>query len=248
MYVRTLCCVDAGGRNGRRANGYPCPPARLLLPWNMLKNISGHRETSEAGNKCLLVVVDTARNLLLAYTLPAKKGIYCGQNVARAIVLTFGISLSIHGDPGTELTAENICRWLLKCPTATNQWSSREHKGRSKGWTGGCTRCSESGSRHGDDGGTSMYSRPCGFTARHPTRAYPNTQPRFVRSLAVTLEHNSTLFSQRLTGTSSGGGGCTATQLTSDKFLGRCEQSYGNNKRTSSGLERAATLQLYVPL
>ena len=69
---------------------------------------------SEAGNKYLLVVVNRISKFPFAYPLPNK----IAENVAKKLLkllLTFGISLSLRSDPGTEFTAEvaqHLCKWL----------------------------------------------------------------------------------------------------------------------------------------
>ena len=59
---------------------------------------------SEAGNKRLVVTVDRTNKFLFAYLLPNNTA----ENVANKLLellLTFGIPLSLRGDPGTEFTA-----------------------------------------------------------------------------------------------------------------------------------------------
>ena len=90
-------------------------PSRFLKPWEVLElDIHDMGARSEAGNKCLLVVVDKASKFLFAYPLPNTTV----ENVAKKLLemlLTFGIHLSLLSDPGTEFTAEDVqhlCKWL----------------------------------------------------------------------------------------------------------------------------------------
>ena len=62
---------------------------------------------SEAGNKYLLVIVNRASKLTFAYPLPNKTA----DNMVKPLLkllLTFGISLPLRSDPGTEFTAEVV--------------------------------------------------------------------------------------------------------------------------------------------
>ena len=71
--------------------------------------IHGMGARSEGGNKYLLIVVDRANKFLFAYLLPNKTA----ENMAKKLLkllLTFGISLSLRSDPGTEFTAEVVQR------------------------------------------------------------------------------------------------------------------------------------------
>ena len=79
---------------------------------------------SEAGNKYLLVVVDRASKLLFSYLLPNKTV----ENVAKKLLellLTFGITLSLRSDPGTEFTTAgtefttDVVQHLCKCFNVT---------------------------------------------------------------------------------------------------------------------------------
>ena len=65
--------------------------------------------------------MDRANKFLFVYPLPDKTA----ENVAKKLLellLTFGIPLSLHSDPGTEFTAEviqHLCKWLNVTPTMT---------------------------------------------------------------------------------------------------------------------------------
>ena len=69
----------------------------------------------------LLVITDRAIKFLFAYPLPNKTA----ENVAKKLLellSTFGISLSLCSDPGTEFTIEvasNLYKWLNVTPTMT---------------------------------------------------------------------------------------------------------------------------------
>ena len=67
----------------------------------------------EAGNKCLLVVVNRTNKFLFAYPLPNKTADSVAKKLLE-LLLTFDISLSLRSDPGKEFTAdvfEHICKW-----------------------------------------------------------------------------------------------------------------------------------------
>ena len=90
-------------------------PARFLQPWEVLEmDIHDMGARSEAGNKHLFVMGDRAGKFLFTYPLP----INTAENVAKKLLellLTFGISLYLRSDPGTEFTAEvvqHLCKWL----------------------------------------------------------------------------------------------------------------------------------------
>ena len=90
-------------------------PARFLKTWEVLEiDIHDMGARSVAGNKYLLVIVDRASKFLFACPLANKTA----KNVAKKLLellLTFGISLSLRSDPGTEFTAEvvqHFCKWL----------------------------------------------------------------------------------------------------------------------------------------
>ena len=62
---------------------------------------------SEAGNKHLLAIVDRASKFLFAHPLPNKTA----QNLVKKLLeflLTFGVTLSLRSDPGTEFNAEVV--------------------------------------------------------------------------------------------------------------------------------------------
>ena len=101
-------------------------PARFLQPWEVLEeNIHDMGARSEAGNKHLFVVGDSAGKLLFTYPLL----ITTAENVAKKLLellLTFGIPLYLRSDPGTEFTAEvvqHLCKWL----NVTIHYGSTDH-------------------------------------------------------------------------------------------------------------------------
>ena len=103
-------------------------PARFLKHWEVLeKDIHNKGARSEAGNRHLLVVVDRASKLLFAYPLSNKTA----DNVAKKLLkllLTFGISLYLRSDPGTEFTAavsQHLCKW----PNVTIDYGLSSHPG-----------------------------------------------------------------------------------------------------------------------
>ena len=62
---------------------------------------------SDAGNKCLLVVLDRLSKFLFVYSLPNKPA----ENVAKKLfelLLTFGIPLSLRNNHCMEFTADDV--------------------------------------------------------------------------------------------------------------------------------------------
>ena len=101
-------------------------PARFLKSLEVLKmDIDDMGARSEAGNKHLLVIVDTVNKFLFAYPLPNKTA----ENVAKKLLellLMSGIPLSLRSDSGTEFTAEvvqHLCKWL----NVTIDYSPTDH-------------------------------------------------------------------------------------------------------------------------
>ena len=90
-------------------------PASFIKLWEVLEmDIHDMGARSETGNRHLLVIVDRASKFLFAYILPNQNA----ESVAKKLLerlLTFGIPLSLHSNPGTEFTAEvvrHLCKWL----------------------------------------------------------------------------------------------------------------------------------------
>ena len=90
-------------------------PVRFLKPWEVLEiDIHDMGAKSEAGNKCLLVILRRARKFLFVYPPPNKTT----ENVSKKLfelLLTFGIPLSLRSNPRTEFTADivqHLCKWL----------------------------------------------------------------------------------------------------------------------------------------
>ena len=110
--------------------------ARFLRPWEVLEmDIHDMGEKSGTGNEYLLVIVDKASKFLFAYSLPTK----ADSNVAKKVlnfILTFGVTLSLHRDPGTEFTADvvaHLCQWL-NVNSITAPLTTLERNDRQKGW------------------------------------------------------------------------------------------------------------------
>lgn len=120
---------------------------------------------------------------------------------------------------------------VSKCPSVTVQSNYPRAprdglKNRGVAGRGTWTRYLGNCARHDHDGGTSMSNRRSGFTARHRTCAYQDTQLCSACCSAVTLKLNSTLFRRRLTG--AGFGGMRPTGLYGGEPL------YENSTRTTS--------------
>ena len=146
-------------------------PARFLKPWEALEmGIHGMGARPEAGNKHLLVIVDRASKFLFAYPLPNKTA----ENVANKLLellLTFGISLFLRSDPGTELTAEiiqHLCKWL----NVTTDYGPNDHprtQGAVERLGGESIKPLWNFARIGLGDRTNTCNQPSGCVEQHPT-------------------------------------------------------------------------------
>ena len=83
-------------------------PARFLRTWEVFEmDIQDLSQESQDGNRYLLFVVDRASKFLFAYPLPSKNATGVNRKLL-AVLLTFGVPLSIQSDAGGKFTAQVV--------------------------------------------------------------------------------------------------------------------------------------------
>ena len=135
----------------------------------------------------LLVIMDRASKFLFAYPLLNKTP----ENVAKKLLefmLTFGIPLSLHSNPGTEFIAE-VVQHLRKWLNATIDYGSTDHpraQGAVERLGGGSMKPPWNFARVGLVDGINTCSRPFGCTGQPPTLGCQARSPPSAYYSAVT--------------------------------------------------------------
>lgn len=119
-------------------------PDRFLRPWEIYEvDIQDMKVISSSTSSYLLVAVDRAIKLLLAFPLPKKQALGVSRQLLELFLLM--VPLSIRCDPGSEFIAavtRHLCRWL-RVPLDFGQGYHRHAQRvleRRGGWLhGGCS-------------------------------------------------------------------------------------------------------------
>ena len=81
-------------------------PSRFLRPRDVLEvDIQDMGVKSDAGNKVLLVVVNTGGKFLFAFRFPTKEAIGVARKLLE-VMLTSGLPPYVRSDPGSTFTAK----------------------------------------------------------------------------------------------------------------------------------------------
>ena len=175
--------LTCGCRRIKRSTGQrvAMPPARFLKPWECFEmDIHDMGARLEAGNKYLLDLVTRDSKLLFAYPLPNE----IAKNVAKKVLkllLTFGIPLSLRGDPGTEFTADVVQHLLCKWLSVTIDYGPSDHPRvheDAERLGGGSMKPSWNFAKTGLGDGINMCSLHSGYIERHPIHACQAKPPR----------------------------------------------------------------------